>query len=120
MGKFKSFLIVMIIMFLSSMIFLLVTGVLTYVLKWQADKAMIGIIFSYIFTGFMGGRAKCYFSTNQNMAVKLLEGIVLATLFMLFLMGLSLALLGNDIFISGRVLMIWMLIVGSACLGRIL
>lgn len=119
MRKMKNILVSIIVMGITAVIALLIVSALTYLLKWQADKAMIGIIVTYILAGFVGGQTQRRLSHEKNMYKKLFEGILLGTIFMMVLVLLS-VFVGNPFVISGRMLMIWMLLAGSACLGRIL
>ncbi len=108
------------IMSFVSVLMLLVLSVLTYALKWKADAALIGITLTYILTGFVGGKVKKRMSYEMNMLKKLFEGFVIGTIFMLLLVLLSVVVTDSSFVISERFFMIWMLITGSAALGRIL
>lgn len=118
-----------------SMISLLIVAVLTYRLHWQADTAMIGITVTYILSGFLGGcsfhwrhflkRKQCVENASVsietcNLTTKLQEAILAGTLFMGILLLLSVWYMGDDFSVSSRVLTIWLLLVGSTSLGRVL
>lgn len=127
MRKIRSFGIAIIIMMLASLLALFVVSVLTYFLKWYADKAMIGIIVTYVIAGFVGGL--CYkrlekkqYGDERKTGVgkKGIDALILSFIFMLLLFVLSVFVLRNPIEISGRMLMIWFLLASSTFLGRIL
>ena len=110
-----------------TLVSLLIVSTLTYLFKWQADKAMIGIIVTYILVGFAGGFVLKRVSRKQNsderkMGVlqKALEAFSLSSIFMLLMIVLSTFVIQNPLEISGRLLMIWGLMTSSCFLGRIL
>lgn len=103
-----------------SLLMLLGLSVLSYIYKWQADKALVGITLTYIVAGFAGGKVIRRLSEELDMGKRLVEGILLGSAFMVLLILISLLATENSFGISGRFLMIWMLLVGSVCLGRIL
>ena len=116
----KQIVIPIAIMILTALILLLLVSLLSYIYKWQADKALVGITITYIVAGFAGGIAKKKLSDETDITKRLIEGIVLGSLFMLLLIGSSILFTENSFAVSGRFVMIWMLLVGSSCLGRIL
>ena len=127
MSKIKGFVVTMVIMLGVAMISLLAVSALTYLFKWQADKAMIGIIVTYIFAGFIGGfytkrtREKQFVDGNKiGIGKKAIEAFVVGNVFMLILLLLSIFVLQNSFGFSSRFLMIWGLLVSSTFLGRIL
>lgn len=121
MRKIRNILIAIIIMFITSALSLLIVSMLSYTYKWQADKALIGITITYIVTGFIGGLMQRIRNKEQkSMGRKMLDGIVLSCMFMGVLVLLSVFVAQNPLEISSRFLMIWMLLMGSTCLGRIL
>ncbi|MBP3678487.1 MAG: hypothetical protein J6I97_09100 [Agathobacter sp.] len=127
MRKSKSFIVAMIIMLVVAMISLFVVSAMTYLFKWQADKAMIGIIVTYILVGFAGGFVFKRVSKKQNteerkvgVLQKALETFSLSSVFMLLMIVLSTFVIQNPLEISGRLLMIWGLMTSSCFLGRIL
>ena len=99
---------------------LLVLSVLAYLFRWKADVALIGITIIYIVAGFLGGRCRKHFSYATTIRVKLVEGIIIGSAFMILLGLISFLITENSFVIGSRFLMIWMLIVGSAALGRIM
>jgi len=121
MKKIRVFLFALIIMVVVSAICLCGVSVLAYRYKWQADKALIGITLTYILAGFIGGLSQKIMNKEQkSIGRKMLDGIVLSTIFMGGLIVLSIYIVQNPFEISSRFLMIWMLLMGSTCLGRIL
>ena len=121
MRRMKCFFRVFIIMGMVSAICLLTVSVLTYHYKWQADKALIGITLTYIVTGFAGGLSqKIMNKESRSMGRKMLEGMLISTIFVGGLLGISIGIVQNPLELSSRFLMIWMLLMGSTCLGRIL
>jgi len=121
MEKIKRFIIAIIIMCFSSIISLLMVSVLTYFLKWQSDKAMAGIIITYILVGFIGG---LYLGRERKMDIarNVIEAVILSTIFILLLIVCS--YLGFRILfsISSRFILIWLLVAcsvfGGLCVKR--
>ena len=121
MKRIKCFLLVLMVMVIVSVICVWGVSALTYTYKWQADKALIGITFTYIVTGFAGGLSQRIMNKElKSMGKKMLEGIVTSTIFVGGLMVVSICVVRNPMEVSTRFLMIWMLLMGSTCLGRIL
>lgn len=127
MRKSKSFIVAMMIMLAVAMVSLLVVSTLTYLFKWQADKAMMGIIVTYIFAGFAGGaslnrmRKRQYEEARKKEIVsKAIEAFSLSSVFVLVLLLMSVLALQNPFEISGRFFMIWGLMASSCFFGRIL
>jgi len=103
-----------------SIVLLLGLSVLTYIFKWKADTALVGITFCYIAVGFFGGKVKAIWSYETGVGRKLIDGLVIGNLFMLCLLAVSTFLIVNEFLLESRFFMIWMLIMGSTALGRIL
>ena len=121
MRNFRNSIIAIIIMVIVSVLSLFVVSMLSYTYKWQADKALIGITLTYIMTGFIGGLLKKIIDKEQKkMGRKMLEAMILSSIFMCGLIVLSVFVIQNPLEVSSRFLMIWMLLIGSTCLGRIL
>lgn len=121
MKKIKNQFITLIIMTLISLISLLAVSTLTFIYKWQADKALIGITLTYILTGFCGGLFLKWKNKGQlSMGRKMLEAFFISAIFMAILVIVSISVLGNPFAVSSRFLIICMLLIGSTCLGRIL
>lgn len=121
MEKCRRYVLGILLMGLVSMVSLLGVSVLTYWLKWQADKAMIGIIVTYILAGFSGGISlKLLNKEKMKLRRKGAEALIISNIFMIILLMISVIILKNPFEMSGRVLMIWGLVMSSAFLGRIL
>lgn len=121
MRKIRSFLVAAIIMLLVSMISLLAVSTFSYIFKWQADTAMAGIIVTYIFSGFSGGISlKLLNNQKAKLRSKGVEAFVISNIFMIVLLLLSIFVLGNTFAFSSRLVMIWLLLMSSTFLGRIL
>ncbi len=121
MRKLRNYIITILIMAIVSLLCLVILSIFTYNYKWQADKALIGITYTYILTGLVGGLSqKILCKESKSMGRKMLEGMIFSSLFMGGLVVLSIFQAGNPFEISSRFLMIWMLLMGSTCLGRIL
>ena len=121
MRKIRNYFITIVIMSIVSVLMLLFVSILSYTYKWQADKALIGITITYIVTGFCGGLSqKIMNKDTYSMGKKMLEAIVMSSLFMGILIVLSVYFVQNPLEVTSRFLMIWMLLMGSTCLGRIL
>lgn len=103
-----------------AIIMLLAVSTLAYIYKWQADKALIGITGTYILAGVAGGLGLKRTSLTKDVGKKMFESFFLGTLFMVLLVLLSLLVTDNGFQLSGRFLLIWMLLTGSVSLGRIL
>ena len=104
----------------TSLFLLLFLSILTYTLKWKADTVLIGITFIYIVTGLVGGKIKARMSYDTGIGRKLLDGIWLGNLFMVILIVISYFVMKNEIAFESRFITIWLLMVGSTALGRIL
>ena len=135
MKKITNILIGILSMGGTSLLALLIISLLTYGWKWQADKAMLGITFTYIIAGFAGGLSMKWMPRiwkrwhtdrilteegNIGVGGKMLESLLAGTIFMLILMMLSAFFAVNEIQITSRFFLIWMLLAGSTALGRIL
>ena len=121
MKKIRDLCVTLVVMFLISLISLLVVTLLSYNYKWQADKAMVGITVTYILVGFSGGLVQRFLDKKErSIGQKMLGGILLASFFIGILCVVSFVLGSGSMQISSRFLMIWMLLIGSTCLGRIL
>ena len=116
----KKLLSVLVLMSGFSIVLLLGLSVLTYIFKWKADIALVGITFCYIAVGFFGGKVKAIWSYEISVGRKIIDGLFIGTLYMLGLLAVSTFLIGNEFVVESRFFMIWMLIMGSATLGRIL
>ncbi len=126
MRYLKRILVSLGIMVFLSLLLLLVLSGMTYIWKWQADKALAGITIIYILAGYVGGfslkrmTSKELYQQEISIGRKMLQGILLGSLFLAVLVLLSLLFVEIPFALSSRFLMIWMLLVGSASLGRII
>jgi hypothetical protein len=110
------------LMALISLISLLVLSLLTYLFKWQAPEAMIGIILTYILAGFGGGLfSKSLPDTDGTQQLRniAIDSLIKGSGYMLFLVLISLLTTElTDVNIL-RILSIWLLIVAGYAIGRI-
>ena len=88
MNGLKKYLITVGVMLITSVISLLVLSILTYLFKWQADKATIGIIVTYALAVLLGGAV--LWRMEKVTKIKLFVEILLtSTFFVLLLRALS-------------------------------
>lgn len=121
MRRIKKILAPLIVMIIISLVCLVIVSLLTYIFKWQADKALIGITVTYILTGLVGGFVqKRQIQDEKSMGQKMLEAIFLSSVFIMILVMVSIFVVQIPFELSSRFFMIFMLFVGSTCLGRIL
>ena len=126
MKRVLKWMFAVLLMVVVAMICLLISSGFTYIYKWQADKAMVGITVTYILTGFVGGYVQRFFKNEArgrdvySIGQKMLDGICVGAIFLSFMILISVFVVQNPFVISSRFLMIGMLLIGSACLGRIL
>ena len=99
-------------MVLVSMVLLVVLTTLTYIFKWQADKAMVGIIVTYVMAGVAGG---VYLRKTEKgtLRKKLLVSLMASALFIMILEIPSFLIVRNEFLFSGRFLLVWLLITCS-------
>lgn len=121
MGRMKNYIISIIVMILSTTLFLVVISMFTYLLKWQADKVMVGIMITYVLAGFTGGfclRRRKKIGIQRMM----IDAGLLGTVFMFLLVLFSYFIFQIPFEFSSRFLLIWMLIVcgsfGGICCKR--
>ena len=113
MYKIKKYMIAISVMLVVSIVSLFVVSTFTYLFKWQANKAMIGIIFTYVLAGFAGGI--CLRNETQiGDRRRLIEALIIGTAYMLLLLLLSCFVFQIPFRFSIRFLMIWLLIVSSS------
>ncbi len=125
MRKIRVYIVASIIMLLTALLALGVLSSLVYLLKWQSDKAMGGIVIVYILSGFSGGVGYNWMQKRQGkcqmgIGKKAVEALLLSVIFLCILMFISIFLLQIPFMLSGRSLMIGSLLIGSCFLGRIL
>ena len=112
MYKVKRYIICVSAMLFVSMLLLVVLATLTYMFKWQADKAMIGIIVTYVMAGVAGGI--CLRKTEKGtLSKKLLESLIASTLFIVVLEVLFVLIVRNECIFSVKFLLVWLLITSS-------
>ena len=117
----------MLVMGIVAVISLFCLSLLTYYWKWNADKAEIGIILTYILAGFFGGRflKRCWKRKQEHTEIsishgqKIMDAVLLGTVFVVILVFLSMLSCGSAFSVSTRLFVVWFLVMGSACLGRI-
>ena len=127
MNIIKKYLLAIVIMSMITVAMLFIVTTFTYAFKWQANQAMIGIVVTYIFAGLAGGIClrcfwkKEYVAEQKNeIAKKAVEALILSTVFLLFLLLISILGLQIPFGFSGRFFMIWLLLFGATFLGRVL
>ena len=121
MRKIINIIVTLLVMVVVSLICLLVVSAFSYFYKWQADKALVGITITYIFAGFIGGITQKFLDKSErNMGKKMLEAILISSIFIGMILGISAIVLQQPLMISSRFLSIYMLLAGSTCMGRIL
>ena len=127
MSRIKKYLIAIVIMSMISVAMLLIVTTLTYAFKWQADKAMIGIVVTYILAGLSGGICLRYFGKKEyvmeqknEIAKKAVEALILSAVYLVLLLTISIFGLQIPFGFSGRFFMIWILLFGATFLGRVL
>ena len=113
MCKVKKYCIAIGVMLVVSIVSLLVLSTCTYLFKWQANKAMIGIIVTYVLAGFAGGI--CLRNETQiGDRRRLIEALIIGTAYMLLLLLLSCFIFQIPFRFSIQLIMIWLLIVLSS------
>lgn len=120
-----SYVISILLMALLSLISLLALSVFTYLFKWQAPEAMIGIILTYVLAGFGGGLLSRTSGEEMAQSHRFLYPIIRDSLikgsgYMLLLILISLLTTEPTDFDILRILAIWLLIVAGYAMGRIL
>lgn len=121
MRKLGNFMVVILLMLAVSCISLAVISILANIQDWQADKALLGIILTYGLAGFVGGFSqKIRSREKKGIGKRMAEGVEIASAFMFVLVLACMFVIDTPFTISSRLLRIWALLIGSACLGRIL
>lgn len=124
----KSIILSLIIMGIVSIVTLVVLGVLTYTLKWKAPEAMMGITFTYIISGLVGGmmqgllnrRAGSIPENSPELRERIISGLLLGTGYMFILLILSIVFTQNMDWDITRLIVLWILLVCSSVLGSFL
>ena len=137
MSKIRKIIRSIIVMAMVSVLCLFFVSLLAYGLRWNADTAMIVITSTYILSGFLGGSSfgwknrgmlvrtmeniDTYTQKNEkNLIQKMFDACLAGTGFMMLLLLLSIFYFGDTFAISTRFFVIWLTILGSASLGRVL
>lgn len=127
MDRIKKYIVAIVFMIVISIAMLLIVATLTYAFKWQADKAMIGIVVTYILAGLAGGIClRCYgkkeyvVEQKNKIAKKAAEALILSNVYLLLLLMLSVLGLQISFGFTGRFFMIGGLLMGATFLGRVL
>ena len=135
MKKITNIIVGILAMVMVSAIFLMGLSVLVFVFKWQASKAIIGIMVTYILAGIGGGltmkwylkkemrRQSCCGIRDETVVTikeKVTEVFCASTFFIIILWLLSIVLKINGSIELGRFFLVWMLVSGSTALARIL
>lgn len=123
----KNTLFAVIIMGMVSVIVLVILSIFTYLLKWQAPQAQVGIILTYIISGFLGGvlpsvigergKKKEVKNTERSTKNAIIKGITQGTIYMAVLLTISILLSANESWDMVQILLIWILLSVSSTLG---
>lgn len=116
MYKVKKYIMTLIVMLIASVVSLLIVSTLAYIFKWQADKAMIGIIITYVLGGFVGGLSFRK-SEKEKWVKKILESLIVTILFMIVATIISVLVTQNSFVFSGKSILILLLITSSVLCG---
>lgn len=116
----KNLFISLVIMGLTSVIILFVVSALTYLLKWQAPQALVGITLTYILTGFVGGMLQGALEGALELRERVVHGLILGSVYMIILLLLSVVLVEKPGWDYVHLLMIWILLACSSVLGSFL
>ena len=110
MNKIKKYIFAISIMLITSVASLFVLSLFTYAFKWQADKAMIGIIITYVLAGVVGG--VCVKTERRVRAAVGVGTLFVAVLVICAGIGFQI-----PFEFSMRFVLIWLLIVSSSFIG---
>lgn len=120
MFKIKKYLIAIGMMIVASVVMLFVVSMLAYWFKWQADKAMIGIIGTYILVGCVGGLTLNKVEKNKGgnskrigIGKQIIETLILSLMFIASLILCSCVGFQIPFELSNRFVLIWSLITCS-------
>lgn len=122
----KNTLFAVIIMGITSAIALVILSVFTYLLKWQAPQAQVGIILTYIISGFLGGvlpsmigerKKKEVKNTENSTKITLIKGTTQSAIYMAVLLSISILLSANEKWDMVQILLVWILLTASSTLG---
>lgn len=123
----KNTLFAVIIMGITSAATLVILSVFTYLFRWQAPQAQVGIILTYIISGFLGGvlpsmigergKKKEVKNTERSTKNALIKGITQGTIYMAVLLSISILLSANEGWDMVQIFLIWILLSVSSTLG---
>ena len=123
----KTTLFAVIIMGITSAATLVILSVFTYLFRWQAPQVQVGIILTYIISGFLGGvlpsmigeggKKKEVKNTERSTKNALIKGITQGTIYMAVLLSISILLSANENWDMVQILLIWILLSVSSTLG---
>lgn len=124
----KTTLLSVIIMGIVSSSALVILSVFTYLFKWQAPQAQLGITLTYIISGFLGGflpsvigesgkNKKEVKNTENSMKTTLMKSVTQSTIYMSILLLISILISKSESWDIGQIVLIWILLVCSNALG---
>lgn len=115
MKKIKSYFYALIVMLMVSVICLWIVSMLAYNYKWQADKAMIGILVVYSLAGVTGG------VWHKRMTKGTIMGaMLLGSLYIMLLLVASILIFENSLSFSVQFIRVYCLVICSIFMGRML
>ena len=135
MGKIKKYLITIVVMLVVSVLALIILGLLTYWFKWQADKAMVGIVVTYVMAGATGGVIfkmlqarggdRCYIEEKKinrlsTESAAILDSLLLTIIYIATLFVASILFLKTTPIVSSQLFMIFGLVLCSVFVGKLL
>ena len=107
-----SYITSILLMICISIMSLILLSILTYLFKWQAPQAMLGIIVTYILTGLAGG----LFVPSLKKGDSLIRG----TGYTVLLVGIALFVAEDSHVEIIASITIWLMVTGSCAIGEIL
>ena len=115
----KNTLLGLLAMVVVSVVSLIVLSTFTFLFKWQAPQAQVGIILTYILSGLAGGMVSAIFKNRgeNSLSKKLISGFTLGTIYMVMLLLISIAVSANSQWDMGQIVLIWILLCCSSVLG---
>lgn len=123
----KNTLFAVIIMGITSAATLVILSVFTYLFRWQAPQAQVGIILTYIISGFFGGvlpsmigergKKKEVKNTERSTKNALIKGTTQSAIYMAVLLSISILLSANENWDMVQILLVWILLTASSTLG---
>jgi len=123
----KTTLFAVIIMGITSAATLVILSVFTYLFRWQAPQAQVGITLTYIISGFLGGFLSCIIggrrkkkevkNTENSTKITLIKGTTQSAIYMAVLLSISILLSANENWDMVQILLVWILLTASSTLG---